>query len=71
MTAGSVSNEAALIHGVRDVRVGVETAATPGPEESQLAVRAVGLCGSDLHWYEEASVGNATLNRPDVPRRMR
>jgi L-iditol 2-dehydrogenase len=29
-------------------------------------VTAVGLCGSDLHWYEEASIGDARLARPLV-----
>jgi L-iditol 2-dehydrogenase len=29
-------------------------------------VTAVGLCGSDLHWYAEAGIGDARLDRPLV-----
>jgi L-iditol 2-dehydrogenase len=29
-------------------------------------VTAVGLCGSDLHWYEEGSIGDARLSHPLV-----
>jgi threonine dehydrogenase-like Zn-dependent dehydrogenase len=27
------------------------TIAAPGPGEAQIAVKATGLCGSDLHYY--------------------
>lgn len=58
--------QAARIHGAGDIRVAVEPAADPGPGEVLLRVAAVGLCGSDLHWYEEAEIGDARLSRPLV-----
>jgi L-iditol 2-dehydrogenase len=58
--------EAARIHGRGDVRVAVEPAQTPGPGEVLLRVTAVGLCGSDLHWFEEGSIGDARLSAPLV-----
>jgi L-iditol 2-dehydrogenase len=30
-------------------------------------VEAVGLCGSDLHWFEEGSIGGIALRRPTAP----
>ncbi len=66
MTAGGASVEAARIHGRGDVRVGMEPAETPGPGKVLLRVTAVGLCGSDLHWYEEEGIGDARLSRPLV-----
>jgi L-iditol 2-dehydrogenase len=30
-------------------------------------VEAVGLCGSDLHWFEEGSIGGSGLTRPTAP----
>jgi L-iditol 2-dehydrogenase len=33
----------------------------PGDGEVLLGVRAVGLCGSDAHWFEEGSIGDASL----------
>ena len=36
----------------------------PGTGESLVQVTAVGICGSDLHWWGEAGIGDATLSRP-------
>ena len=66
MTAGETLVETARIHARGDIRVATEPAATPGTGEVLLRVTAVGLCGSDLHWYEEASIGDARLSRPLV-----
>ena len=33
---------------------------------SLVEMTAVGLCGSDLHWYEDGGIGDATLSRPLV-----
>ncbi|HTV13001.1 MAG TPA: alcohol dehydrogenase catalytic domain-containing protein [Acidimicrobiales bacterium] len=37
-----------------------------GPGESLVRVGAVGLCGSDLHWFAQGGIGDAHLNRPLV-----
>src|SRR5581483_12468685 len=58
---------AARLYGVGDVRV-VEEAApgTPPPGHSLVRVTAVGLCGSDLHWFAEGGIGDAVLASPLV-----
>ena len=56
--------DVARLHGPGDIRVASEPADTPGTGEVLLQVKAVGLCGSDLHWYEEASIGDDRLSRP-------
>jgi L-iditol 2-dehydrogenase len=56
----------ARLHGARDVVLQVEPPPVPGPQESLLRVTAVGLCGSDLHWFSEGGIGDARLNRPLV-----
>lgn len=33
----------------------------PGPGEVLIRVLAVGLCGSDAHWFEEGHIGDATV----------
>ncbi len=38
----------------------------PGPGESLVRVSAVGICGSDLHWFSEGSIGDALLVEPLV-----
>jgi L-iditol 2-dehydrogenase len=65
MTSGA-ANIVAWIHGRGDVRVGSEPIPELQPGEILLRVTSVGLCGSDLHWYEEASIGDAVLARPLV-----
>src|SRR5512137_86131 len=56
----------ARIHGVRDVRLSHEPIPVPGPGESLVRVEAVGLCGSDIHWWAEAGIGDATVAAPLV-----
>ena len=36
----------------------------PGPGEALVRITAVGLCGSDRHWYLEHGIGDASLDRP-------
>jgi L-iditol 2-dehydrogenase len=57
------------VHEVRLYATGdlrLETAPQPVPSqhESLLRVTAVGVCGSDLHWFSEGGIGDATLARP-------
>ena len=58
--------EVLRIHGVRDVRIEEEPAPIPGPGEELVHVTAVGLCGSDLHWYEGGGIGNDRVTDPLV-----
>jgi L-iditol 2-dehydrogenase len=37
-----------------------------GAGESLVRVKAVGICGSDLHWFEEGGIGDARLASPLV-----
>jgi threonine dehydrogenase-like Zn-dependent dehydrogenase len=36
----------------------------PASGEDLLRITAVGICGSDLHWLDEAGIGDARLTRP-------
>lgn len=56
----------ARLHGVRDIRLAEEPVPAAGPGETLIRVTAVGICGSDLHWYTEAGIGDAHLDRPLV-----
>jgi L-iditol 2-dehydrogenase len=57
----------ARLHGARDLRLHDEPRPTPGRGEILIRVEAVGLCGSDLHWFEEGSIGGRPLARPTAP----
>jgi L-iditol 2-dehydrogenase len=58
---------AARLHGSRDVRIHDEERPVAGPGEALVRVEAVGLCGSDLHWFEEGGIGGTRIARPIVP----
>lgn len=57
---------AARLHGTGDVRVGREPVPVPADGEVLVRVTAVGICGSDLHWYADGGIGDARLSRPLV-----
>ena len=42
----------------REMRLTEHEIEEPGPGEVQVRVKAVGLCGSDLHSYLEGGVGD-------------
>lgn len=54
------------LHGVNDLRLHEEPIPAPGRDEALVRVTAVGVCGSDLHWFSEAGIGDSQLNRPLV-----
>ncbi len=54
------------LHGPGDLRQNDEPRPESGPGETLVRVMAVGICGSDLHWFGEAGIGDAKLQRPLV-----
>ena len=56
----------ARLHGAADIRLHDEPRPVAGAGEMLLRVRAVGLCGSDLHWLAEGGIGDAQLVHPLV-----
>ncbi|MCX7804596.1 MAG: alcohol dehydrogenase catalytic domain-containing protein [Planctomycetota bacterium] len=60
---------AARLHGIRDIRLD----SLPDPKEDRppaghvrVRIRAVGLCGSDLHYYREGRIADAIIREPTV-----
>ncbi len=56
----------ARLHGPRDVRLGREAVPVPVPGEALIRITTVGLCGSDLHWFETGRIGTTELADPLV-----
>jgi L-iditol 2-dehydrogenase len=54
------------LHNPGDLRLHEEPIPVPGEGEKLLRVTAVGICGSDLHWFNEAGIGDARLEKPLV-----
>src|SRR4051794_1478633 len=51
-----ISVRTARLHGPHDLRQHDEDEPAPAPGQSLIAVTSVGLCGSDLHWFETAGI---------------
>jgi L-iditol 2-dehydrogenase len=58
---------AARLHAVGDLRVAEEPVPVAEPGTALVRVTAVGICGSDLHWWEEGAIGDAKIVDPVVP----
>jgi L-iditol 2-dehydrogenase len=54
------------LHGKGDLRLHEEERPEPRPGETLVRVQAVGLCGSDLHWFGEGAIGETPVTRPLV-----
>ena len=54
------------LHAPNDLRLHDESEPEPGPGQALVRVQAVGICGSDLHWFGEAGIGDAKLSHPLV-----
>ena len=54
------------LHDKGDLRLHEEPVPTPDDDEVLVRVTAVGLCGSDLHWFHEGAIGDVVLTRPLV-----
>ena len=55
------------IHGARDLRFS-ELAPEPlSPTQVRVGVKAVGICGSDLHYYHHGRVGDFVIRAPLTP----
>jgi L-iditol 2-dehydrogenase len=59
-------NLTARFHAARDIRLAEEPMPVPAEGESLVRITAVGLCGSDLHWYDEGGIGDARITHPIV-----
>lgn len=59
--------KAARLHAARDLRIVEEPTPAEEPGHTLVAVGAVGLCGSDLHWYVDGHIGDAGLDQPAIP----
>jgi L-iditol 2-dehydrogenase len=57
---------ASVLRGVRDVAVEQRSVPTPGPGEVQVRVGSVGVCGSDMHYYERGRIGQFVVDAPLV-----
>jgi L-iditol 2-dehydrogenase len=59
--------KAVYLHGREDARVAPFNLREGRPGEVLLDVAAVGVCGSDLHYFKDGGIGSAVIKEPFVP----
>lgn len=60
------SNRAAVLHGVGDLRIEERPMPELGRRQVLVEVGSVGICGSDVHYYEHGRIGDFIVNAPLV-----
>ena len=55
-----------LLHGINDLRLHEVPIPTPEYDEALLRVKAVGICGSDIHWHVDGGTGEDNITTPFV-----
>jgi L-iditol 2-dehydrogenase len=61
-----VTNRAAVLYAPGDLRVEERPMPEPGPREVLVEIAAVGVCGSDVHYYEHGRIGSHVVRSPMV-----
>jgi len=59
-------NRAAVLHAAGDLRIEERPVPQPGPHEVLVRIRSVGVCGSDVHYYEHGRIGSFVVDAPLV-----
>jgi L-iditol 2-dehydrogenase len=57
-------NRAAIMYATHDIRLEDVPVPEPGPKEVLVEIGAVGVCGSDVHYYEEGRIGSFVVEEP-------
>jgi L-idonate 5-dehydrogenase len=57
---------AGVLHGAKDLRIQATLRPEPGPGMVLLKVRQVGICGSDMHYYDHGCCGAFVPTRPFI-----
>lgn len=57
---------AAVLRGVENLVIEDRAAPEPGPHEVLVQIDAVGVCGSDVHYYKHGRIGDFVVKQPMV-----
>lgn len=57
---------AAVLHGIRDLVIEERRTPSAGPGEVLVKVSSVGICGSDVHYFEHGRIGDHVVESPMV-----
>jgi L-iditol 2-dehydrogenase len=59
-----MANQASVLYAPHDIRIEERPMPQPGPKEVLVEIKAVGVCGSDVHYYEHGRIGPYVVREP-------
>ncbi|XP_013881862.1 sorbitol dehydrogenase isoform X2 [Austrofundulus limnaeus] len=59
-------NLSVVLHAKGDLRLDNRPVPEPGPDEVLLQMHSVGICGSDVHYWQNGRIGDFVLRKPMV-----
>jgi len=59
-----MKNQAAVLYAPHDIRIEERPVPRSGPREVLIEIKAVGVCGSDVHYYEHGRIGTYVVRQP-------
>ena len=62
----TLQNPSAVLYGPHDLRIEDRPVPRPGPGEVLVEILAVGICGSDVHYYEHGRIGDFVVSEPMI-----
>ncbi|MFC4454140.1 alcohol dehydrogenase catalytic domain-containing protein [Deinococcus sonorensis] len=66
MTSPATPHQAAVLTGPGTFQLTTRDHPAPGPGEVQIQIRSVGVCGSDIHMYQDGRIGDTVIQAPLV-----
>ncbi|KAJ8451714.1 hypothetical protein Cgig2_018348 [Carnegiea gigantea] len=66
VTKNEEENMAAWLHGINDLKIQPFELPTLGPNDVRVRMKAVGICGSDVHYLKTMSCGDYHVKEPMV-----
>ena len=55
------------IHGAKDLRIEDVPCPQPGPDQALVKMGAAGICGSDMHHFQDGQIGKFKIQEPLIP----
>ncbi|KAK3364444.1 chaperonin 10-like protein [Lasiosphaeria hispida] len=60
----TITVQTSVLHGARDLRISTRLLPPLSPTDVQIAIKATGLCGSDLHYFTHFRNGDILVREP-------
>ncbi|VDM79666.1 unnamed protein product [Strongylus vulgaris] len=59
-------NLSAILYGINDIRLEQREMPKPAANQLLIKVNTVGICGSDVHFWQRGAIGNFVVKEPMV-----